>query len=366
MPMVPERAKLHLVMTLWQFGYAGNHIILRSALNMGISKIVFPLYRNAIALFVLAPSAYFSEKNDRPPLTTSILIEFFLLGFIGITCNHGSYLLGLDKTSPTFASATENIVPAVTFLIAALLRIEQVHLNRKDGRAKVLGTAASVAGASLITLYKGPAIYTPNSHLHHQSRVLLSLGDDEGENWTLGCIYLIVHCLCWSSWIVLQAPLLKKYPARLSATSYSCFFSVLQFLAIAAYFEKDSQAWQVHSSAELFSIFYTGLVASAMGFAVQTWVVDRAGPVFVSVYLPVQTLLVAVMASVVLGEEFYLGGVIGAVLIVAGLYLVVWGKSEESKFAMQKASIPSMPENKKRKCPSRSPLIQPLITSFSE
>ncbi|KAG6645650.1 protein WALLS ARE THIN 1-like isoform X1 [Carya illinoinensis] len=364
MPMVPERAKLHLVMTLWQLGYAGNHIILRSALDMGISKIVFPLYRNAIALFVLAPFAYFSEKNDRPPLTTSILIELFLLGFIGITCNHGSYLLGLDKTSPTFASATENIVPAVTFLIAALLRIEQVHLNRKDGRAKVLGTLASVAGASLITLYKGPAIYTPNSHLH-QSRVLHSLGDDEGENWTLGCVYLIVHCLCWSSWIVLQAPLLKKYPARLSATSYSCFFSVLQFLAIAAYFEKDSQAWQVHSSA-FFSICYTGLVASAMGFAVQTWVVDKAGPVFVSVYLPVQTLLVAVMATVVLGEEFYLGGVIGAVLIVAGLYLVVWGKSEESKFATQKAVIPSTPENKKRKCPSSPSLIQPLITSFSE
>jgi hypothetical protein len=51
-----------------------------------------------------------------------------------------------------------------------------------------------------------------------------------------------------------------------------------------------------------------GVVASALAFAVQTWVIDRAGPVFASVYLPVQTLLVAVMASVVLGEEFYLGG----------------------------------------------------------
>lgn len=86
-------------------------------------------------------------RNDRPPLTTSILIELFLLGFVGydpvenlyiymngevcliillfgshrITCNQGLYLLGLDKTSPTFASAVENIVPAVTFLIAALL-----------------------------------------------------------------------------------------------------------------------------------------------------------------------------------------------------------------------------------------------------
>ena len=39
-----------------------------------------------------------------------------------ITCNQGLYVLGLDNTSPTFASATENIVPAVTFLMAVVLR----------------------------------------------------------------------------------------------------------------------------------------------------------------------------------------------------------------------------------------------------
>ncbi|MCH99322.1 auxin-induced 5NG4-like protein, partial [Trifolium medium] len=32
------------------------------------------------------------------------------------------------------------------------------------------------------------------------------------------------------------------------------------------------------------------------------------GPVFVAVYQPVQTLVVAIMASLALGEEFYLGG----------------------------------------------------------
>ena len=50
---------------------------------------------------------------------------------------------------------------------------------------------------------------------------------------------------------------------------------------------------------------------------------------FVAVYQPVQTLVVAIMASLTLGEKFYLGGIIGAVLIIAGLYLVLWGKSEE-------------------------------------
>lgn len=59
---VPERTKLHLAMLALQFGYAGFHVVSRAALNMGISKIVFPVYRNIIALILLAPFAYFLEK----------------------------------------------------------------------------------------------------------------------------------------------------------------------------------------------------------------------------------------------------------------------------------------------------------------
>ena len=51
-----------------------------------------------------------------------------------------------------------------------------------------------------------------------------------------------------------------------------------------------------------------GVVASGIAFAVQIWCIDRGGPVFVALYQPVQTLVVAIMASVALGEEFYLGG----------------------------------------------------------
>ncbi|THF97420.1 hypothetical protein TEA_007295 [Camellia sinensis var. sinensis] len=120
-------------------------------------------------------------------------------------------------------------------------------------------------------------------------------------------------------WLVLQAPVVKKYPARLSVTSYQCFFGVIQFLVIAAFIERDPQAWLVHSAGELFSVAYAGRVASGIAFAVQIWCIDRGGPVFVAVYQPVQTLVVAIMASLALGEEFYLGGIIGAVLIIAGL-----------------------------------------------
>ncbi|WCJ43519.1 nodulin MtN21 /EamA-like transporter family protein [Euphorbia peplus] len=355
-----SNTNLHIAMTIFQLGYAGNHVILRAALNMGISKFVFPLYRNIIALLFLAPFAYFLEKKDRPPLTTAFLMQLFLLGFVGIASNQGFYLVGLDNTSPTFASATENAVPAVTFILATLLRLELVHLKRKDGIAKILGTVTSFIGASVITLYKGPPIYRPET----DPVLLISLGGDaKARNWTLGCICCFGHCICWSSWIVLQAILLKKYPAPFTVYSFTCFFGILQFLGVAAYVERDLQTWQLHSAMEIVSILYSGLVVSGIGFGIQIWVIQRGGPVFVSSYLPLQTMLVAIMASIALHEEFYLGGMIGAGLIICGLYMVVWGKSEESKLlGITKLTTCSMPT----KSTEKSILVQPLLEGFNE
>ncbi|GMI82563.1 Usually multiple acids move in and out Transporters 5, Walls Are Thin 1 [Hibiscus trionum] len=367
---VPERLQLHMAMLALQFGYAGFHVVSRAALNMGVSKLVFPVYRNIIALLLLLPFAYFLEKKERPPITLNFFLQFFLLALVGITANQGFYLLGLDNTSPTFASAIQNSVPAITFLMAAILRIEKVRVNRKDGISKVMGTILCVGGASVITLYKGPTIYSPTPPVNRPTPMFVSLGDAEGKNWTLGCVYLIGHCLSWSGWLVLQAPVLKKYPARLSVTSYTCFFGLIQFLIIAAVFERDSQAWIFHSGGELFTILYAGVVASGIAFAVQIWCIDRGGPVFVAVYQPVQTLVVAIMASFALGEEFYLGGIIGAVLIIAGLYLVLWGKSQERKFAAQDkaVAIQSTSEHTNIRTSSRlkSSLTKPLLPSSTE
>ncbi|CAF1911660.1 BnaC02g24380D [Brassica napus] len=362
---VPEKLQLHIAMLTLQFGYAGFHVVSRAALNMGISKLVFPVYRNIIALLLLLPFAYFLEKKERPGITLNFLIQFFFLALIGITANQGFYLLGLDYTSPTFASSMQN---SALIHLSFFLVIERVRLNRRDGISKVLGTGLCVAGASVITLYKGPTIYTPTSHLHAHllttnPAVLAPFGDAAPKNWTLGCLYLIGHCLSWSAWLVFQAPVLKKYPARLSVTSYTCFFGIIQFLIIAAFCERDSQAWVFHSGWELFTILYAGIVASGIAFAVQIWCIDRGGPVFVAVYQPVQTLVVAIMASIALGEEFYLGGIIGAVLIIAGLYFVLYGKSEERKFAaLEKAEIQTIVEHGIERVPVSRGSIKSSIT----
>ncbi|KOM49115.1 hypothetical protein LR48_Vigan07g281900 [Vigna angularis] len=297
---IPERMQLHVAMLALQFGYAGFHVVSRAALNMGVSKLVFPVYRNIIALLLLLPFAYFLEKKERPAISLNFACQFFFLALVG---------------------------PAT--------RVNSMNSN------------------TITTVFDFGT---------------LSLGDAKGKNWTLGCLYLIGHCLSWSGWLVLQAPVLKKYPARLSFTSYTCFFGLLQFLVIALVLERDAQAWLFHSGGEAFTILYAGVVASGIAFAVQIWCIERGGPVFVAVYQPVQTFVVAIMATIALGEEFYLGGIIGAVLIVAGLYFVLWGKSEERKFAREQLAIASTTDHSiiRPASHAKASLAQPLLSSTTE
>ncbi|CAM0913927.1 unnamed protein product [Alopecurus aequalis] len=322
--VVHEKVKLYIGVLTVQFLYAGFHIVSRAALNMGISKIVYIVYRNLISLALLSPFAYLLERNDRPPLTISLLLEFSVQALLGITANQGLYMLGLYYLSPTYASAIQNTVPAITFLLAAVLGLEQVELRRRHGLAKVIGTVVSIGGATVITLYKGLPLLTL------QSLVPLT-SSSSIYNWTLGCIFMAGNCLSWSAWMVLQVPLLRRYPARLSVISLTCFFGLLQFLVIAAFTEEDHDRWKVNSLAELFTILYAGVVHAGVAFALQIWCIQKGGPLFTAIFQPVQTVLVAVMAAIFLGDQLYTGGIIGAVLIVIGLYFVLWGKNDEEK-----------------------------------
>ncbi|CAI0400623.1 unnamed protein product [Linum tenue] len=325
-----ERMKLVLGLLILQLCFSGFHIVSRVALNIGVSQVVYPVYRNTIALLLLAPFAYFLEKNERPPLTFALLFQFFLLALIGITANQGFYLLGLYYASPTFASAMQNSVPAITFLMASALGVEQVNLRRRDGLAKVAGTIACIGGATIITLYKGPPL------LHHGEHQQTDIASDskKTQNWTWGCIYLLGHCLSWAGWMVFQAPVLKKYPAKLTMTSFTCFFGLIQFLVIASFLETDLNNWKLQSLEELFTILYAGIVASGIVISLQTWCIQKGGPVFVAVFQPLQTVLVAIMAALILGDQLYSGGMVGAVLIMIGLYCVLWGKNEERRMTI--------------------------------
>nr|CAD1822755.1 unnamed protein product [Ananas comosus var. bracteatus] len=230
---VSEKVKLIIAVLSLQLCLAGFHVVSRAALNMGISKIVFPVYRNMIALVLLAPFAYFLEK-----------------------------------------------------------------------------TVVSIGGATVITLYKGLPVLL-HTEPHGKLGALFVASSNPILNWTLGCVYILGNCVAWSGWMVLQVPVLKKYPARLSVLTLTCTFGLAQFLIIAAFVENDIERWKeyVYKFNSL-NVCYSlqGLVACGLSLSLQIWCIDRGGPLFTAVFQPVQTVLVAIMAAMILGDQLYTGG----------------------------------------------------------
>ncbi|RVX04887.1 WAT1-related protein [Vitis vinifera] len=315
-----------------QFGYAGMNIITKVSLNRGMSHYVLVVYRHAFATAVIAPFALVLERKVRPKITLPIFLQLFVLGLLGPVIDQNFYYAGLKFTSPTFSCAMSNMLPAMTFVMAVLCRMEKLDMKKFRCQAKVVGTVVTVAGAMLMTLYKGPIVEMVwSKYVHpHNSNAAENSGSSD-KDWVKGSILLIIATFAWASFFILQAITMRRYQAHLSLTSIVCFLGTLQSIAVTFVMEHRPSAWTIGWDMNLLAAAYAGIVSSSIAYYVQGLVMQKRGPVFVTAFSPLMMIIVAIMGSFILAEKIFLGGVIGAVLIVAGLYSVLWGKYKEFK-----------------------------------
>ncbi|KAK9122623.1 hypothetical protein Sjap_012225 [Stephania japonica] len=330
------RFKPYIAMISLQFGYAGMNITTKVSLNRGMSHYVLVVYRHAFATIAIAPFAIILERNVRPKMTFAVFMQIFVLALLGPVFDQNFYYAGLKFTSPTFSCAMSNMLPAMTFVMAVLCRMEKIDMKKVRSQAKVVGTLVTVAGAMLMTLYKGPIMeFVWSKHAHaHQSGGEANSGSFD-KDWLKGSILLIIATLAWAALFILQAITLKRYPAHLSLTTLICFVGTLQSIAVTFVMEHSRNAWSIGFDMNLLAAAYAGIVSSSIAYYVQGLVMRKRGPVFVTAFSPLMMIIVAIMGSFILAEKIYLGGILGAVLIVAGLYSVLWGKYKEYRIKMK-------------------------------
>ncbi|KAH7556828.1 hypothetical protein JRO89_XS11G0000700 [Xanthoceras sorbifolium] len=324
-----QRCKPYIAMISLQFGYAGMNIITKVSLNRGMSHYVLVVYRHAFATAAIAPFALVLERKVRPKITFRIFIQLFVLGLLGPVIDQNFYYAGLKFTSPTFSCAMSNMLPAMTFVMAVLCRMEIVDIKKLRCQAKVIGTVVTVAGAMLMTLYKGRVINLVWSHINSQTSSVSEAAGSSDKDWLKGSILLILATLAWAAFFILQAVTMKKYTAHLSLTAIVCFLGTLQSIVVTFVMEHRASVWTIGWDMNLLAAAYAGIVSSSIAYYVQGLVMQKRGPVFVTAFSPLMMIIVAIMGSFILAEKIYLGGILGAVLIVMGLYSVLWGKYKE-------------------------------------
>ncbi|XP_047319372.1 WAT1-related protein At5g07050-like [Impatiens glandulifera] len=327
-----KSSKPYLFMISLQFGYAGMNIITKVSLNHGMSHYVLVVYRHAIATAVIAPFAIFLERKGRPKITFKTFSQIFILGLLGPVIDQNFYYAGLKYTSPTFACAMSNMLPAMTFILAVIFRMEKISLKKMIYQVKVAGTAVTVAGAMLMTLYKGPIVELFWSKHAHGNGSGSEAGTSNDKDWLKGSILLIIATFAWASLFILQKAALKTYEIhQLTLTTLVCFMGTLQAIAVTFVMEHKISVWSIGWDMNLLAAVYAGVVSSSISYYVQGLVMKEKGPVFATAFSPLMMIVVAIMGSLILAEKIYLGGVVGSILIVIGLYAVLWGKYKEGK-----------------------------------
>ncbi|KAK7820595.1 WAT1-related protein At4g08300 [Quercus suber] len=321
-----KKVKPYLAMVSLQFGYAGMYIISLVSLKRGMSHYVLSVYRHVVALVLIAPFAIVLERKIRPKMTLPIFLRILALGFLEPVLDQNCYNLGMKYTSATFASATVNMLPAITFIMALIFRLETVNFKKFHSAAKVVGTAITVVGAMVMTLYKGPIIDFLKKGAHNQQQ---ANNDSADQHWVTGTLLLLASICGWASFFILQSFTLKKYPAELSLTAWICFAGMIEGSIVTLVMERDMSVWAIGWDSRLLAAAYSGIVCSGIAYYVQGIVSRERGPVFVTSFSPLCMIITAALGAIVLNEITHLGSIIGAILIVFGLYTVVWGKSKD-------------------------------------
>ncbi|EEE54088.1 hypothetical protein OsJ_00828 [Oryza sativa Japonica Group] len=278
----------YVVIVIVELIYTGMYIISKAAFNQGMNTFIFIFYRQAAASVLLLPLAIVLERRNAPPMSLRLFIKFFLCALFGSTGTLNLYNMGLKYTTSTVASAAGSSIPVMSFFLALLLRQEMIRLRSLPGSAKAAGVGLCLAGVLVIALYTGPTI---SPLIHH--RVFAGGGHE-------------------------------------ASASGSGRTSAAQSLAVAAVAAaRDPAAWRLRLDTGLLAVAYSGVVVTAVAFYLMAWCIEKKGPVFLAMSTPLAFVFTVFCCIFFLGETVHAGSVVGGVLMVAGLYSVLWGKSKE-------------------------------------
>ncbi|KAG4938693.1 hypothetical protein JHK82_044484 [Glycine max] len=210
---IVEKNRPYVAMLFIQFVYAGMALLSKAAISKGMSPYVFVVYRQALASVALSPFAFFDSKQSAP-LSCNMLCKLFLVSLVGLTASSNLYYVSINYTTATFAAAATNTVPAITFIMAVLIRMESISIKRVHGLAKILGSVLSLAGEITFALVKGPHLgfmkwYHENqNHSSHSLTIVHSKGDT-----IRGSLLMLSANTAWSLWFILQVGTSLLFPS---------------------------------------------------------------------------------------------------------------------------------------------------------
>lgn len=135
-----------------------------------------------------------------------------------------------------------------------------MNLKCNSGRAKVLGTLVCIAGAAILTLYKGVPLFDHSKSTSTQTMLdhgIKMSSTRNKERWTIGSIALVAGTLLWSSWFLVQSNISKLYPCQYSSTTIMNFFGAIQSAILGLCTGKHLSIWVLRGKEQVLTVLFS-------------------------------------------------------------------------------------------------------------
>ncbi|KAK1299824.1 WAT1-related protein [Acorus calamus] len=272
--------------------FAGLNVLNKLAIEDGMSPRVLVAYRYLSATAILGPLAFFVERKRRPRLTLMLVFRALLSGCFGL---------------------------------------ESLAIQTVAGKAKLIGTLIVAGGAMLLALYEGMEIHLTHHQHHHDGHNTASI-HPESSSHALGSSLAVAYCISSAIWLIIQAKMITKDKRLCSETALMCLMASMQAVVFALIVERDNWGvWRLGFDVRLLTVAYSGVLTTPLTLIVMSWCIQKKGPLFTSIFNPLTLVIVDILGSIFLKEKLHLGSILGAVLIVIGVYMVLWGEGKENR-----------------------------------
>ena len=287
---LPVYAKLTAVALVW-----GGSFIAARVVAQEMPTFTAALWRYVIATTALVALSFALERG-LPRLSRVQALGICLLGVTGVVLYNVLFLYGMQSVQASRGSLIIATVPAATLLGGALFMHEPLTLRKGAGIAvALLGVAIELGRGNPLVMFQG--------HVG------------------IGEAALFGGVLAWAAYTLLGRRLLTEL-SPLAATTYAALVGTA-LLAVLCVATGDFAVPAANQRGWL-SLLFLGLLGTALAYI---WFYDGVhaiGPARTSVFVNLVPIAAITFAVLLLNEPLLPSMIVGAVLVVSGVFIINW------------------------------------------
>lgn len=271
--------------TVWGLSFISTRVLL----DNGINPIEIYIYRFIIAYLVML------ALNHRKLWANSLKDEalFVVCGLVAGSIYFISENVALEYTLVSNVSLITSLSPLLTVLIVGL-----VYKTNRPGNGAYIGSLVAFIGVGLV-------IFNSSFNM-----AINPIGD----------LLSLLAAFCWAIYSLLLKPLNAHYDARF-ITRKVFFYGVLTALPFLLVEPEMSDPHILLSPVVIGNLLFLSLICSFSAYLLWAFSVAKIGAVSAANYLYFQPLITMVFSVVILHEALTAVGLMGCVMILAGVWL---------------------------------------------